>query len=70
MFLENTDMLRWPDSSAAPTITSTATEPDADSSSGTCKVSSSTTEQPTSSPARMANSTKPAPGKTTNPLTA
>ena len=63
-------MLRWPDSSAAPTITCTATEPEADSISGACNVSSSTTVQPTSSPARIASSTKPAPGKTTNPSTA
>ena len=62
-------MLRWPDSSAAaPTTTCTATDPDpAGSSNGDCNVSSSTTGQPTSSPARMANSTKPAPGNTATP---
>ena len=37
---------------------------------GVRRVSSSTTEQPTSSPARIASSTKPAPGKTTAPDTA
>ena len=60
---ENTDTLRWPDSSAGPTTTCTATEPEAGSINGDCNVSSSTTEQPTSSPARIANSTNPAPGK-------
>ena len=37
---------------------------------GVCRVSSSTVEQPTSSPARIANSTNPAPGNTTAPDTA
>ena len=55
----------------APTTTCTATEPDpAGNIIGASSVSSSTTEQPTSSPARIANSTKPAPGNTTAPDTA
>ena len=68
--LENTDTLRWPDSSAAPTTSCTATDPEGGSSNGACNVNSSTTGQPTSSPARMANSTKPAPGNTASPSTA
>src|ERR1700760_2946504 len=68
--LENTDMPRWPASSAAPTTTCTATEPDAGNSNGDCRVNSSTWLQPTSSPARIANSTKPAPGNTATPSTA
>ena len=42
----------------------------AGSTSGACSVSSSTTAQPTSSPARIANSTNPAPGNSTTPATA
>ncbi len=38
--------------------------------SGADRVNSSTTEQPTSSPARNTSSTNPAPGKSTIPATA
>src|ERR1700757_3783754 len=67
---ENTDTERLSDSSAAPTTTCTATEPVAGITNGAASVSSSMTEQPTSSPARIANSTNPAPGNTTTPPTA
>ena len=66
---ENTDTAREPDSSAAPTSTRTGT-PDGGTTSGACSVSSSTTGHPTSSPARMTSSTKPAPGNSTTPPTA
>src|SRR6202007_326693 len=64
---ENTDTERVPDSSAAPTTTCTATEPVAGITNGAASISSSTLEPPTSSPARIANSTNPAPGNTTTP---
>src|SRR5271168_5141321 len=67
---ENTDNARLPDSSAAPTTTCTDTEPVAGITNGAASINSSTTEQPTSSPARIANSTNPAPGNTTTPPTA
>ena len=69
---EKTATLRWPDPSASfkgPTTTCTATDPESGSDSGACSVNSSTTGQPTSSPARIASSTKPAPGKTAFPDT-
>ena len=59
-----------PDSSAAPTTTCTAHRPEAGNTNGADNISSSTTAQPTSSPARIANSTKPAPGNNTTPATA
>ena len=66
---EHRHRTRTPDSSAAPTTTCTGT-PVGGSTSGACSISSSTTAQPTSSPARMASSTKPAPGNSTTPPTA
>ncbi len=67
---ENTDTACAPDSSAAPTTTCTATEPVGGITNGAASMSSSTFAQPTSSPARIANSTNPAPGNTTTPPTA
>src|ERR1700756_5312414 len=67
---ENTDTTRAPESSGPPTTTWTATDPPAGNTSGAAKFSSSTTPQPTSSPARIANSTNPAPGNSTTPPTA
>src|SRR6202008_3629433 len=67
---ENTDTERVPVSSAAPTTTCTATEPVAGITKGAASINSSISEQPTSSPARIANSTNPAPGNTTTPDTA
>lgn len=56
--------------SAASTTTCSCTTPPAGTASGADSVSSSITEQPTSSPARSASSTKPAPGNSTVPATA
>src|SRR6201999_3742004 len=67
---ENTDTARVPSSPAPATTTWTATDPPAGNTRGAARFSSSTTPQPTSSPARVANSTNPAPGNSTTPPTA
>src|SRR6202012_3662741 len=67
---EYIDTARLPDSSAPPTTTCIDTDPVAGITNGAANISSSTTVQPTSSPARIASSTKPEPGKMTTPPTA
>ena len=62
-------MVRWPSDSPAATRTCNCTPPRSASTNGAVIVNSSTRSQPTSSPARNANSTNAVPGSNTRPNT-